>query len=98
MSARTDLLAYLADLRASGRAVPCQQVDPSDRGLWTSDDPEERAFAARLCTGCSGVRACAEYGRAHPREHGVYGGLTTTDRAPHRRRRPQNEMTKEDVA
>lgn len=76
------LLAHLAALLAARRPVPCLDAAPEDRGLWTSEDGEDQAFAARLCLECHGRTACAAFGRAWPKEAGVYGGATERDRRP----------------
>lgn len=89
---RARLTAYLADLIESGRPVPCVQRGGHDTGAWTSEDAEDQAYAARLCVGCAGRIRCDEYGMAWPREHGVYGARTTTERQP-RRGRPMHTTT-----
>jgi len=91
--ARTRLFSYLERLRANGQPVPCLDIDPHDRHLWTSDDPGEAELAATLCVPCRAARECGEYGRAHPREFGVYGGMTTAERQPRKGRRPRKAKT-----
>ena len=58
--------------------VPCRASAAAYS--WTSDDPAEQAVAARACRPCPLVQPCRSYGLAWPREMGVYGALTHTDR------------------
>lgn len=58
MSARDLLDRALLDLAADGRRPRCGE--PDDHGLWTSEDRDERARAARLCAACPLLRPCAE--------------------------------------
>lgn len=83
---RTALVDFLRTLHADGRPVPCLTPDRRDRALWTSEDDEEQAFAARLCVRCAGATRCGLYGQSHPREFGVYGGATNQERQPRRGR------------
>lgn len=58
MSARDRLDRALLDLAADGRRPRC--AEPADHLWWTSEDGDERARAARLCTGCPVLPLCAE--------------------------------------
>jgi len=73
--------ARLADLIAlhveRGSPAPCT-LEP-DAGF-IAESEEDQAFAARLCRGCVVLADCAGFGAAHPREWGVYGGMTNTHR------------------
>lgn len=57
-TARERLDLALLDLAARGRRPRC--AEPADHHLWTSDDHDERARAARLCAGCPLLHPCAE--------------------------------------
>ena len=57
MTARDDLDRALLDLAAEGRRTRC--AEPADHMWWTSEEADERARAARLCTGCPVLRLCA---------------------------------------
>lgn len=80
MTTRAELLDHLDRLTDAGHPPPCWRVPVAERTPWTSDVPAEQALAARTCRGCPALAACAEYGREHPREVGVYGGRTEWDR------------------
>lgn len=90
---RAHLHGYLADLLESGRPVPCVRRGGHDRGAWTSEDPEEQAYAARLCVGCAGRVRCDAYGLTYPKEQGVYGARTQQERQPRRGRPKHTEGT-----
>lgn len=81
--ARRALLDVLDAHDAAGRAIPCR-VDPDP--AWTSDDPEDQAFAARLCARCPALDDCNAYGAAYPKEAGVYGGTTEFTRRKNNRK------------
>jgi len=78
--ARAALLDFLEHLADVGHPAPCRSVPVPERVAWTSDQPAEQRLAATLCQRCPAVTACGEYGRAFPREAGVYGALTESDR------------------
>ncbi|EYR61997.1 MULTISPECIES: WhiB family transcriptional regulator [Actinomycetes] len=78
--ARAELLAHLEHLADTGYPSPCRAVPIPERAVWTSDTPADQQLAARLCQTCPALAACGEYGTAYPKEAGVYGGLTETDR------------------
>lgn len=91
-AARAVLLATPTGLTARGPVVPCLTVPTADAGCWTSDDPDEQAVAAALCSGCAALTPCRAYGAAWPSEAGVYGGQTEQDRRP-RVGRPRKTTT-----
>lgn len=91
---RRVLLAVLLAARAERLPVPCQDVGPADGALWTSEDQGDQRLAARLCEPCAGREACEAYGRAWPKEAGVYGGMTERDRRPIGR--PRKNTTQEE--
>lgn len=84
--ARERLLWFLADLRDSGRRVPCMEPERIDVSGFTSEDEAQQQYAARLCVGCAGATTCGQYGAAYPKEFGVYGGATNSERQPRRGR------------
>lgn len=88
-AAHDELVAYLSDLREAGRPVPCMEPGRVDVTGFTSEDEAQQRYAARLCVGCAGVTTCGQYGAAYPKEFGVYGGATNSERQP-RRGRPSN--------
>lgn len=83
---RDELVTFLADLRKSGRPVPCIEPDRVDVTAFTSDDEDRQQYAARLCVGCAGATTCGQYGARYPKEFGVYGGATNRERQPRRGR------------
>lgn len=70
-----DLLRLHAAVDAAGIPLPCT-FDPR----WISEDTAELHDAARHCAGCPVLDPCRAFGLAHPRELGVYGGLTGAQR------------------
>lgn len=84
--ARERLLTFLADLRESGRRIPCMDGSVPDVDGFTSEDEVRQQFAARLCVGCAGATTCGQYGARFPKEFGVYGGATNSERQPRRGR------------
>ena len=82
MSARADLDRALLDLAAEGRRPRC--AEPGDHHMWTSDDHDERARAARLCAGCPVLRECALSAEDERDAWTVRGGV---DRRPNPRSR-----------
>lgn len=79
-------MATLVDLAESGRPVPCMAASVDVAACWTSDDEEQQTYAARLCVGCAGLKRCAEYGAAWPKEVGTYGAMTERERRDQHRR------------
>jgi len=80
-------LAALIDDAAQRDRVPCRAVDSEPLAYWTSDDHTEQQLAAQACQPCPVIAQCAAYGLKHPKEAGVYGGLTPGVRAASSRRR-----------
>ncbi|WP_127129697.1 WhiB family transcriptional regulator [Georgenia sp. SYP-B2076] len=72
-------VAHLRQVLAAGMRIPCVFWSELESG-WTSDLPTEQERAAALCRGCPALDACADYGRRHPAERGVYGGVTERQR------------------
>lgn len=52
--------------------------------LWFSTNPADRDEAKRICARCPIRLGCAEAGLANPQTRGVWGGLSTRDRANRR--------------
>lgn len=87
--AHRSLMDRLNDLREIGCRVPCLDHPAAE---WTSDEPEEQQYVARLCSGCAGRSRCRAYIEQFPEPTSVYAGLTTADRGK-RRGRPPKERT-----
>jgi hypothetical protein len=69
------LTRALITIASRGLRTHCSE--PDIHSYWLSEDPKERAVAARLCRGCPVIIPCAEVGQ-HQR-WGVWGGV---DRSP----------------
>lgn len=74
----------LAGAAANAQHVPCAGRDAA---LWTSDDPDERALAAELCTGCPVLSECALAAESTNEEWHVWAGVDRKAAANARRRR-----------
>lgn len=74
-------LADLIEATAHRQVVPCFNGTGLPRGHWTSDSLAERNKAATACGPCPVLTQCRQYGIDHPKETGVYGGLTEGERA-----------------
>lgn len=72
---RADLRQLQAAVSRADWATPC-----NSSALWISDDPADQEYAAGHCTQCPVITECRNYGLAYPREEGVYGGLTQSQR------------------
>lgn len=72
-----------------GAPIPCRSGSVTSTAVWTSDDAADQREAAARCEGCPVIRECLTYGMAHPREKGVWGGLTYEQRKVANRRRPR---------
>ncbi len=59
--------------------TPCQSAP----GVWTSDDPAERATASRACIGCPVILLCDRFARLNRESSNVWAGI---DRTPTRGR------------
>ncbi len=76
-SAPEVLASALIELAEQGRATPCQG---RRRDRWTSDDAEERAWAAAVCVGldCSVIEECAAAAAERKEKFGTWGGRDRT--------------------
>jgi hypothetical protein len=63
---------------AAARGIRPRCGDAETSYLWLSEDDQERALAALMCSGCAVLAECDEVGR-HQR-FGVFGGRDTTVR------------------
>lgn len=63
--------------------VPCQSAPE----VWTSDDPEQRAIASRVCSDCAVMVLCDQFARINRETANVWAGI---DRTP-KRGRPANQ-------
>ncbi len=88
MSARYDMDMALVALAARGERPRCAWPDIGH--WWTSDDPEERARAARRCAGCPVFSACAAAADEMQESWGVWAGV---DRRPSRAARAATKET-----
>ena len=79
MSARDTLDRALVNMAAEGRRPRCGEH--ADRDLWTSDDPTDRARAARRCWGCPVLELCGAAADDERDAWAVRGGV---DRRPSR--------------
>jgi len=70
---RERLLAAILTKAEAGEVAPCVEYPA---GGWTAEEHDAQVAAARVCRVCPAIDACADYGIAHPSEHGVYGGMT----------------------
>jgi hypothetical protein len=73
MDALADAHAALLDAE---RRTPCQGWP--DGSPWLSEDADERAMAAGLCTGCPLFTACDGAAAAHRVTFGVWAGRDRT--------------------
>lgn len=80
------LLDVLDHWQDRGLRIPCRTGDIAGTSRWTSDHDGAQAQAAAACDPCPALEPCRAYGAAHPREAGVYGGITERDRTPRPRR------------
>ncbi len=78
MTATGDLTQALLDIEERGASTPCQG---RRRDRWTSDDREERAWAASVCVSlaCPALRECAAAADERREKHYVWAGV---DRSP----------------
>ncbi len=78
MTAVEQLTLALADLADRGEPTPCQSSRRRDR--WTSDDAEEREWAASVCLilGCPVLEQCAAAADERDERHHVWGGRDRT--------------------
>ena len=78
------LTRALVDLAAHGRRPRCGE--PGGHELWCSDDPTDRALAARWCAGCAVLVECAAAADEHGERFGVFGGTDRTVVTPKTKR------------
>ena len=76
MTARDVLDRALVDLASRGERPRC--AEPADGHLWTSDEIEDRRRAARLCSRCPVLRACASSAEEERDVFTVRGGRDRT--------------------
>jgi hypothetical protein len=74
---RTTLLFAIGDAINAGDTIPCQEQP----FYFTSESSDHQHVAARWCGDCPVLKVCRKYGKEHPREYGVYGGLTDHQRS-----------------
>ncbi len=79
-------LADLIEATAHRQVVPCFNGRDVSHAWWTSDNASERKEAARECGTCPIVNQCRQYGIDRPKEVGVYGGLTESERTKEAKR------------
>lgn len=73
MNARERFDLALAELDEMGGRVPCRGHEE-----WTSEDSEDRRYAARLCAACPLVGKCAAVATENKIRFGVWGGIDCT--------------------
>jgi hypothetical protein len=71
-TATAKLNRALVDLAARGERPRC--ADPVDHARWTSDDPHDRAIAARWCGGCAVLTLCGDAAEERGEKWGVWSG------------------------
>jgi len=76
-TATEQLNRALLSLAVQRRRTPC---DSTDRHLWLSDNPAERATAAERCTPCPVIGLCGESAEARDEQWGVWGGIDRSNR------------------
>jgi hypothetical protein len=64
-----------------GTDRPCQ----NDPELWFSNSRKEKNQAIRACAGCPLLQPCRTYALAEQPSHGIWGGLTETERRKYRK-------------
>ena len=77
MTAQESLTAALTGLLNNGDAPPCR-ADKATLNRWTSDDPDERQWAAWHCQPCRILDACHAAADETPERFGVWGGIDRT--------------------
>jgi Transcription factor WhiB len=66
----------LLGLAIRGERVRCS--DPVDHLMWTSENPDERASAARRCAGCEVFDLCGLAALERNEKWGVFAGVDFT--------------------
>ncbi|NYI42047.1 WhiB family transcriptional regulator [Demequina lutea] len=74
-------LSGLIEATAQRQTIPCRNGRQPPPAWWTFDDITEQAAAAGACTACPVLAQCLAHGVKHPKEVGIYGGLTEKQRA-----------------
>lgn len=80
--ARTEWEALGAALDESGVPAPCQGTDPdrwAGRDAMGAPSSHDRA-ASDACLDCPAMIACAAYALAAGERHGVWGGMSASER------------------
>ncbi len=85
MTAAEQLTRHLVDLATQGRRPRCGE--PGSHELWCSDDPTDRALAARWCAGCPVMVECSAAADEQGERFGVFGGVDRTPPTKPRSRR-----------
>ena len=87
MTAAEELTLALVDLTDRGERTPCQG---RHRDRWTSDDADDRAWAAAVCVGlgCEVLEECRAAAAENGEKHYVWGGVDHTATVQHKRRAP----------
>ena len=75
MAAHAAWLALSAIVSDPGMGIPCKGPE---RGLWGSDDAEQRAQAVVACRRCPALHACAAYAERAGEPFGVWGARDRT--------------------
>jgi hypothetical protein len=75
----------LLELAEPGKRTPCQG---GRRGRWTSDDADERAWAASVCRSlrCPVLVECGAAAAERREQFAVWGGVDHTATVQHKRR------------
>ncbi len=76
MTAAEALTRALVALADRGRRPRCDE--PGGHEMWCSDDADERALAARWCTGCPVLVECGATADEQGEKFGVFGGTDRT--------------------
>jgi len=84
MTAAEQLTRALVGLATEGRRPRCGE--PGGHAMWLSDDPADRAQAARWCAGCPVLAGCGAAADEHDERFGVFGGVDRTPPPVSRRR------------
>ena len=84
MTAQEILSRALVSLLNRGAAPPCR-ADKATLNCWTSDDPDERQWAAWRCAPCTILDACHAAADESGERWGVWAGV---DRTPPKQIRP----------
>lgn len=85
MTAAEALTLALLELAEQGHATPCQG---RRRDRWTSDDADDRAWAAAVCVGlgCEVLTECRAAAAENGEKHYVWRGVDHTATVQHKRR------------